>query len=376
MSENQSNASILIVDDVAENLRMLGAILSQHGYKVRSAKNGYTAVNSARINVPDLILLDVEMPGIDGHETCRLIKADERTKDVPVIFLSGTDNCTNKAIGFKAGAVDDITKPFDTDELLARVEMHLTIKKLEGQLREQNEMLEKMIQQKEEIENIIRHDIRGPLFPIINLPEKIIKQYSLDEKSLKYLKLIEAAGNRILNLVDNPNPLYHRNTKSDSIKLKPLDLIQIIDNIISGMVGDSCSCDIRTRVLLEDREIYPEDIFTIRGEEGLCYTMLENDIRNAYEASKPNQVVTIRLMRGIDRMIEIHNEEAVPEPIREDFFEKHVTYGKREGTGLGTYSAKQAADIQGAEISMKTSETSGTFICIKFPGKVNGPRRG
>lgn len=130
-------ASILIVDDTPENLRLLSRMLAQQ-YKVRAASNGLLALESVQANPPDLILLDIMMPEMDGYETCVRLKADARTRDIPVIFISSLEETCSKVKAFEMGAMDYITKPFQIEEILARVATHLALRELQVRLEKQN----------------------------------------------------------------------------------------------------------------------------------------------------------------------------------------------------------------------------------------------
>lgn len=135
-------SNILIVDDEPNNLRVLSAILSDRGCRVRQAIDGKTALKAARIALPDLILLDILMPGIGGYEVCQQLKSDPLTREIPVIFLSALDRTQDKVKGFEVGGVDYITKPFHVEEALARIDRQLTICSLQRQLQQKNEELE------------------------------------------------------------------------------------------------------------------------------------------------------------------------------------------------------------------------------------------
>lgn len=134
---------IVIVDDTTENLRLLSGILKDRGYKVRPAPNGARALATIRKEPPDLILLDIMMPEIDGYEVCRQLKADEQLRDIPVIFLSALNDVFDKLAAFKAGGVDYISKPFQMEEVLVRVNTHLTIRAQQKMLVAQNAELKK-----------------------------------------------------------------------------------------------------------------------------------------------------------------------------------------------------------------------------------------
>ena len=131
--------NILIVDDLIENLRFLTDILTKHGYKVRSVTNGNMALRTVRNNPPDVILLDIKMPDIDGYQVCSTLKADEETSDISVIFLSALNEVFDKVKAFQVGGVDYITKPFQPKEVLARIQTHLTIQHQKHELRQEIE---------------------------------------------------------------------------------------------------------------------------------------------------------------------------------------------------------------------------------------------
>jgi PleD family two-component response regulator len=143
-NHNQTNG-ILIVDDTPANLKVLISMLSEQGHRVRPAINGNLALTAAQKAPPDLILLDISMPDMDGYEVCRRLKADEITRDIPVIFISALNEPLDKVKAFTVGGVDYITKPFHVEEVLARVKTHLTLHQLQTQLAETNQDLEKRV---------------------------------------------------------------------------------------------------------------------------------------------------------------------------------------------------------------------------------------
>ncbi|MGK7877298.1 MAG: response regulator [Xenococcaceae cyanobacterium] len=139
--------NILVVDDNPINLRLLVSILKKKGYQVRPVPNGELALSAAHGLPPDLILLDIMMPGMDGYQVCKQLKADERTRDIPIIFISAINQVLDKVKAFSVGGVDFITKPFQLEEVLARVETHLAIRSLQKSLQAKNEELEKTLQE-------------------------------------------------------------------------------------------------------------------------------------------------------------------------------------------------------------------------------------
>lgn len=132
---------IVIVDDTPENLHLLNDILSEHGYKVRALPNGRMGLSACQASPPDLILLDITMPGMDGYEVAKRLKEDASTRDVPIIFISAMSQTENKVKAFHAGGVDYVTKPLQVEEVLARVETHLSISRMREQLNQANQKL-------------------------------------------------------------------------------------------------------------------------------------------------------------------------------------------------------------------------------------------
>jgi PleD family two-component response regulator len=158
----QSKESILIVDDTPANLQLLAVMLSEQGYKVRMAQDGTMALLSVESSLPDLILLDIMMPEINGYEVCSKLKASSLTKDIPIIFISALSEVFDKVKAFEVGGVDYITKPFQAQEVLARVEHQLQIRRLSQQLLERNAQLETVnlalkdeIQERQQVEELL-----------------------------------------------------------------------------------------------------------------------------------------------------------------------------------------------------------------------------
>ena len=151
-----ANADILIVDDTPANLNVLSAILGKRGYRVRPAINGTLALKAAQKAAPDLMLLDVQMPGLDGYEVCRQLKADAQTRAIPVIFISALDDVLDKVEAVQVGGVDYITKPFQIEEVLARVENQLA-------LHQQREAIASLLARNEQLLALANHELRPRL---------------------------------------------------------------------------------------------------------------------------------------------------------------------------------------------------------------------
>ncbi|MBW4577040.1 MAG: response regulator [Aphanothece sp. CMT-3BRIN-NPC111] len=141
-SSHLHKGDILIVDDTIDNLRLLSKMLADQGYEVRCVTNGTTALMGAKAQPPDLILLDITMPGLNGYEVCQQLKADSQTSEIPIIFISALNEAFDKVKAFAVGGVDYISKPFQLEEVFARIETHLTSRRLQAQLQIQNSRLQ------------------------------------------------------------------------------------------------------------------------------------------------------------------------------------------------------------------------------------------
>ncbi len=353
--ENQT-ADILVVDDTPENLNLLIEILSEKGYDVRPAGNGEFALSAARLNPPDLVLLDIKMPFMDGYEVCEQLKADELTRNIPVIFISALDLPAEKVKAFQVGGVDYVSKPFHAAEVLARIETHLTIRHLQEKLELKNQKLVEQARLREGVEHIIYHDLKGPLHAVLSYPTIIKRKGELNQSQTHCLQRIEEAGSRMLRMVEHSLDLLRMENGEYEVTPESVDIIHIIREILSGESGL-----IRTKNLLVDFSFnsdgsIPNGGFNIWGEEMLCYSILTNLIQNAIEASNYGSHVKLELLHKDKVVICIHNEQPVPVGIRHRFFDKYITADKNKGTGLGTDMAKLATETLGGSIHLQTSD--------------------
>jgi PAS domain S-box-containing protein len=203
MTEMQHpRANILIVDDTPEYLRLLASMLTARGYKVRPAPSGAHALATSRKVNPDLILLDVLMPEMDGYEVCRILKADERTKDIPVIFLSALYEVEDKLKGFEAGGVDFITKPFRKKEVVVRVETHMKIRNLQQKLRTETARFKTLADAA--FEAILIHSAGA----VIDVNPAAVRLFQSDEAALIGTNLTQLLPAEFLRLAlsDQPSP--------------------------------------------------------------------------------------------------------------------------------------------------------------------------
>ena len=226
MNSNETStikADILVVDDTPHNVRLLSIILSQQGYQVRKALNGERAIAAVQEFPPDLILLDVMMPEMNGYQVCEQLKASPKTRSIPVIFLSALDDVSDKVKAFEVGAVDYITKPFQEKEVLARVENHLTIQSQQRLLEEQNSRLEKEIKERKRVELALRLAQEKSDRLLLNiLPAKIAEKLKKSEGSIA--SRFESATVLFADIVG---------FTSIAARISPLELVSLLNQIFS-----------------------------------------------------------------------------------------------------------------------------------------------
>lgn len=202
MIDSNQTSKILIVDDVQLNLDLMKEILSEQGYLIATAINGKSAIAKAKAHKFDLILLDVVLPDIDGFEVCSHLKSNPQTQDIPIIFLTAKKEKDSIIKGFQLGAVDYIPKPFSKEELLARVNLHLTLRKTQGELIRSKEMAEAATKAKAIFLANISHEIRTPMNGIIGMID-ILKQTPLTKEQLEYLEIVEISGENLLAIIND-----------------------------------------------------------------------------------------------------------------------------------------------------------------------------
>ncbi len=360
-------ANILVVDDKPENITVLRDLLKGEGFTVRPALSGEIAVRAARKQVPDLILLDIMMPGLDGYGVCRALKSHSETQEVPILFLSALDRVQDKVRGFEAGAVDYISKPFQAEEVLARIHTHLELRSVQRQLKEQNQQLVKAAQLQEDVDRIMRHDLKGPLTTIIGFAEILHQKAGLEGEHLEYAQILLDSSFRMLDMVNASFDLMKMERGSYRFNPKPVDLNELLIRLMKEYQALANPLGIQLEIKACEGCQNGEVNCLALGDEFLCYSLFSNLLKNAIEASPPGGLVLIEVRVGSQIQVSLRNEGEVPGIIRERFFEKYSTVGKQHGTGLGTYSALLMAKTQGGDIHLDTGEPDFTTVLVVLP---------
>jgi signal transduction histidine kinase len=237
--------NILVVDDNPANLRLLSNMLTEQGYKVRSVINGSMALTAARAAPPDLILLDINMPAMNGYEVCQALKADPATADVPIIFISALDEIQDKVQAFTVGGVDYVTKPFQFEEVLARVETHLALNHLQRELAQANAALACQLREvqarNEELDafaHTVAHDLKNPLTALLGYSSMLQSRHERmsGQQLADGLAIVTRNGQRMNNIIEELL-LMSQVRKVDEIALEPVDMLYVVHEAQDRLVN-------------------------------------------------------------------------------------------------------------------------------------------
>lgn len=369
--EADAKGNILIVDDTPNNLRLLSSMLTKQGYEVRSAISGSVALMAVRTVPLDLILLDINMPKMNGYEVCQRLKSDPQTCEIPVIFLSALGEPLDKVQAFRVGGVDYITKPFQVEEVLARVENHLMLRQMQLQLQlAKTEALRALEQEQElnrlksEFVSMISHDFRTPLTSIQGFADLL--EYGGEtltpQLRQRYFTKIDAAIEHLLHLLDEV--LVIGSIEAGKTLYQPVttDLAQFCRDLCETLqLSDShpiqltCSgCD------------------SVGVDQILLHRILANLLSNAmkYSSDQDEIIFDVRcseqeiVFEIIDRGI------GIPLDNQQHLFKTFYrcsNVGQVKGTGLGLAVVKKCLDICGGEIQLVSHEGQGTTATVRLP---------
>lgn len=372
------SASILIVDDIAENLQILRTRLKLKGYKVFEAESGFEAIQKASELLPDLILLDVQMPEIDGFEVCRRIKEDENAKNIPIIFITGRGDTDDLVNGFKAGAVDYIIKPFNSTELLTRVQTHLDLKFARDTLKQKNAELEKLNNEKSEFLGIAAHDLKNPLATVRWLTDLLKTGTLPQEKSLDTLDKITQSVERMFRLVKN---LLDVNAIEEASNEKQLEKVNVVFAAADAVAEYEEHAE-KKNIVIQFRNTAKNAHIRINNE--ILGQILDNLISNALKYSPRNGTIhilvenTLREDQEMVRFSVIDEGEGISEDEQKKLFLKFTTLsakptGNEHSTGLGLFIVKKLTDAAGGHIECISQKGQGATFFVEFPTIQNAP---
>jgi CheY-like chemotaxis protein len=354
--------TLLLVDDTADNLHVLANIFKGQ-YRIKAAHNGEKALALCCSDTPpDLVLLDVMMPGLDGFEVARRMREHPNSENVPIIFVTALTDDSARLQGMELGAVDFVTKPIDPTQLKLRVDNFMRYVELRRHLQADYDNMLAIARLRDDVEAMTRHDLKGPLAGAIGLVQSLIDAGDLDRRQNEHLRLAEQAMLQVIDMVNLSTELYKIETGKYLLRAEPLAISDMLRRVVETARATYAGKQLAVAVDT-DFDVGTDPPLAL-GDGMLTYSLLNNLIKNACEAAPERSRVIATLYADQPVRIEIVNKGAIAETIRARFFDKFVTDGKAGGTGLGTYSARLLARAQHGEVAFAVDDDAQTTTLI------------
>jgi len=355
--------TVLIVDDNAENLGVLGDIVAGNGYIPGFASNGIAALAAIKKKHPDLVLLDVMMPGMDGFEVCRQLKQDATLANIPIIFLTAKTEKDDVIAGLELGAVDYVTKPFNKKELLSRVNTHLELQATKEELRE-------ALATKDKLFTILAHDL-GNLFNgllgfssmLAGKNARAISNAQKDEYSQHILKMANKGYNLLKNI------LIWSKSQTGSLKVQPtpINLLSLVRRNIELQEEKAGAKNIKLFSHIDENA-------SVFADLNMLDTVLRNLVSNAVKFTLPGGEIKIS-SKKVNNLIEISvadngvsiKAEDIEKLFRIDVVHTTTGTAKEQGNGLGLILCKEFVEKNGGSLSVKSEVGEGTTFYVRMP---------
>ena len=349
MAENNKN-TILIVDDNSNNLKVVAGVLKEEGYNLRMAKSGKQALGVLSKTIPDLILLDIQMPEMDGFETCLKIKENELLSSIPIIFLTANTDSKSISRAFEVGGVDFVTKPFNSSELLARIQTHIKLKT-------QTEELAYQIKTKDKFFSIISHDLINPMGSVIGFSELLNEDLeSLEKEDIKtYVHYIYESSKFSVELLKNLLDWSRIQSGNLTSEKTTNNLSELLISNIEGLTPQASAKNIKVDYNFDENLL-------VYADEKMISTVIRNLISNAikFTPNGGNILVSSKEKRENDKTI----------------IETEI---KDSGIGMSFDQVEKLFKIEHNVNSKGTNDEKGTglglVLCKEFIAKNDGDIR-
>jgi DNA-binding response OmpR family regulator len=302
--EPAAKSNIMVVDDTVANLKLLETILGKRGYRVRSFPRGRLALAAAAMEPPDLILLDINIPEMNGYEICARLKADPLLAPVPVIFISALNDMLDKVKAFGCGGVDYISKPFQIEEILARVENHLNLRRYQKELVSHNARLDELVrlktqqlaeahdrlsildQAKNDFLMLISHELRTPLNGVFGVAELLFATYPATDANAELMDIFKQSQERLLRIVEDA--LLLTEMEVDSASFAPMAFP--LSPVLTAALGQTVELASHRKVGLP---LVPGDLPVVSGDAKLFQRALQALLDTAVKFSDEGQAVSL-----------------------------------------------------------------------------------
>ena len=360
MPTTSCQGTVLIVDDTPANLKVIGNFLAGAGFRILIAEDGADALEQVQTARPDIILLDVMMPEKDGYATCREIKQLEATRDVPVLFMTARSEAHEKVNGFRCGAVDYITKPYQEEDVLARIRTHLTLAR-------QKQKLETMLAERNRFMNIAAHDLRNPLAAIIGWAEIGSSQPQAND-ARQMFQTIHQSAQRMQAIIEDFLSLQILKNQNSPDAGEDFDLRDVVAQVIGQQEPRAKG---KKLFLLFRAGADPLPVF---GNVAHTHQILTNYLSNAIKFSPPDAPILISAQAS-DRHVRLAVKDQGPGVSiaeRGRLFAEfpkisNTPTGGESSTGLGLAIVKTLAEAQGGKVGVEFEDAIGSTFWLELP---------
>jgi signal transduction histidine kinase len=359
---------VLVVDDEPRSRELFRGLLEAHGYAVLTACSGVEGLALAREQGPDVVLLDVMMPHLDGLEVCRQLKGEERTAVTPVLLVTSVDARQERLRGVEAGANDFIIKPFDSTELLLRVRNAVRTKRLYERAAIQYRQLQALETARDGLVHMIVHDLRSPLTGLQAYLDLLLTSPALaaDEQGIEFARESSAIVRRLSGMITQLLDLSRLESGKMPLSPQPVDLTELVRCAVATLGPPPCPLD-----LASEFEVCSEPVVC---DADLISRVIANLVGNAYKFSPEGQPVRITIERrnGSARIAVSDRGPGVPPELQSHIFEKFVQgsngrSGREASTGLGLAFCRLAVDAHGGRIGVESHPPEGSTFWIELP---------
>ena len=368
---NRSDYKILIVDDVVSNVLLLKILLTNEKFQVCTASNGNMCIEMAKSEHPDLILLDVMMPDLNGFDTAVILKKDPETQEIPIVFLTALNNPSDLVKGFQVGANDFLTKPFNKEELVMRVMHQIQLVAAKRIIVRQNEELKRTISNRDKMYSVIAHDLRSPMASIrmvLNLAVNVVSKDIVGEEIFGLLDKANRESEETHDLLDNLLKWTKSQTGRLTVVYQDLDLDDIVPGVVDifRMIAEMKKIDLK--YLPADEKL------TVHADNDMIKTILRNFLSNAVKFTPEGKTVEVFYKREGDFArisVRDHGVGIEPERVETIFRTGETTYGTggEEGSGLGLQLCQDFARKNGGEAQVESTLGDGSTFSFTIPLK-------
>jgi two-component system sensor histidine kinase/response regulator len=368
---NRNDYKILIVDDVVSNVLLLKILLTNEKFQVCTASNGNACIEQAKKEHPDLILLDVMMPDINGFDTAVILKKDPDTLDIPIIFLTALNNPNDLVRGFQVGANDFLTKPFNKEELVMRVMHQISLVAAKRIIVRQNEELKRTISNRDKMYSVIAHDLRSPMASIrmvLNLAVNVVSPETVGEEIFGLLDKANRESEETHDLLDNLLKWTKSQTGRLNVVYQDVDLDDVIPGVVDIFMMIAEMKKIKLQYLPSDEKLI------VRADNDMIKTVIRNYISNAIKFTPEGKGIEVFYKREGDFAkisVRDHGVGIAPERIETIFHKGETTYGTggEEGSGLGLQLCQDFARKNGGDAMVESVLGEGSIFSFTIPIK-------